>query len=266
MADKRTLTALLLGDVLGQPGCRALFIGLPQLIKQYRADIVVVNGENADHGFGLNDELARQFFSLGVQVITSGNHIWQKEEFRGTLEKDERVLRPANYPSSAPGHGSVILDIKGVKVGIINIQGRMQMGPLDCPFQVASNLVDRMKKSTGAILVDFHAEVPQEKEALALHLDGKVSAVVGTHTHVQTLDERILPKGTAYITDMGMCGPLDSVIGSDPMIAIKRQMTQIPFRNEIVDAPAHLQGVVVTIDVTTKKALSITRIKESFHL
>ncbi len=266
MADKRTLTALLLGDVLGQPGCRALFIGLPQLIKQYRADIIVVNGENAEHGFGLTDELARQFFSLGVHAITSGNHIWQREEFRATLEQDERILRPANYPSSAPGHGSVILDIRGVKVGVINVQGRMNMGPLDCPFQVASSLVERMKKSTGAILIDFHAELPQEKEALAHHLDGKVSAVVGTHTHVQTLDERILPKGTAYITDMGMCGPLDSVIGSDPMIAIKRQMTQVPYRNEIVDAPAHLQGVVVTIDVSTKKALSITRIKESYNL
>ncbi|MDA3823037.1 MAG: TIGR00282 family metallophosphoesterase [Bacteroidales bacterium] len=266
MADKRTLTALLLGDVLGQPGCRALFIGLPQLIKQHRADIVVVNGENADHGFGLTDELARQFFSLGVHVITSGNHIWQRDEFRGTLEKDERILRPANYPSSAPGHGSVILDIKGMRVGVINLQGRMQMGPLDCPFQVASSLVDKMKKNTDAILIDFHAEVPQEKETLALYLDGRVSLVVGTHTHVQTLDERILPKGTAYITDMGMCGPLDSVIGSNPMISIKRQLTQIPFRNEIVDAPAHLQGVVVKIDVSTKKALSITRIKENFSL
>ncbi|NCB00662.1 MAG: TIGR00282 family metallophosphoesterase [Spirochaetia bacterium] len=266
MAAQRTLTALLLGDVLGQPGCRALFIGLPQLIKQYRADIVVVNGENADNGFGLNDELARQFFSLGVHVITSGNHIWQKEEFRPTLDSDERILRPANYPTSAPGHGSTIVEIKGMRVGVINVQGRMQMSPIDCPFQVSSRLIERMKKTTDAILVDFHAEVPQEKEALALHLDGAISALVGTHTHVQTLDARILPKGSAYITDMGMCGPYNSVIGSDPMIAIKRQMTQVPYRNEILDAPATLQGVVVTIDITTKKALSITPIKENFHI
>ena len=266
MATQRTLKALLLGDVLGQPGCRALFIGLPQLIKQHRADIVIVNGENADNGFGLTQEIARQFFTLGVHVITSGNHIWQKEEFRTTLDKDERILRPANYPKSAPGHGSTIIDIKGSKIGVINLQGRMQMSTIDCPFQVGSQIVERMKRTTDAILIDFHAEIPQEKEALALYLDGSITALVGTHTHVQTFDARILPKGSAYITDMGMCGPFNSVIGSDPMIAIKRQMTQIPFRNEIVDAPATLQGVVIEIDVSNKKAISIVPFQENYHI
>ena len=266
MADKRTLTALLLGDVLGQPGCRALFIGLPQLIKRYRADIIIVNGENADYGFGITDEIARQFFSLGVHVITSGNHIWQREEFIPTLEKDERVLRPANYPSAAPGHGHTIVDIDGTKIGGINVQGRLQMTAIDDPFRSANSIIEKIKKQCDAIIVDFHAEVPQEKEALSLYLDGKVSLFVGTHTHVQTLDERILPKGCGYITDLGMCGPYDSVIGSDPAVAIKRQLTQIPFRNEILDAPGTIQGVVAKIDLSTKACLSIERIRENFHL
>jgi metallophosphoesterase (TIGR00282 family) len=266
MATQRTLTALSLGDVCGQPGCRALFIGLPQLIKRYRADIVIVNGENADYGFGLTDEIARQFFSLGVHVITSGNHIWQREEFIPTLDKDERILRPANYPSAAPGHGYTIVDLKFAKVAVINLQGRLQMSSLDCPFNSAKSIIEKVKKHCDAIIIDFHAEVPQEKEALALYLDGKVSVVVGTHTHVQTMDERVLPKGCGYITDLGMCGPFDSVIGSDPAIAIRRQLTQIPFRNEILDAPATLQGVVTKIDNATKKCLSIERIKENFHL
>ena len=266
MATQRTLTALLLGDVCGQPGCRALFIGLPQLIKRYRADIIIVNGENADYGFGITDEIARQFFSLGVHVITSGNHIWQREEFIPTLDKDERVLRPANYPSAAPGHGHTIVDIKGTKIGVINVQGRLQMTAIDDPFRSANSIIEKIKKQCDAIIVDFHAEVPQEKEALSLYLDGKVSLFVGTHTHVQTLDERILPKGCGYITDLGMCGPYDSVIGSDPAIAIKRQLTQIPFRNEILDAPGTIQGVVAKIDLSTKACLSIERIRENFHL
>ncbi|MGD1832274.1 MAG: TIGR00282 family metallophosphoesterase [Sphaerochaetaceae bacterium] len=266
MAIQRTLTALLLGDVCGQPGCRALFIGLPQLIKRYRADIVIVNGENADNGFGLTEEISRQFFSLGVNVITSGNHIWQREEFIETLDKDERILRPANYPSRVRGHGYTIVDLKFAKVGVINLQGRLQMTSIDCPFNSAKSIVDKIKKQCDALIIDFHAEIPQEKEALGLFMDGKASVVVGTHTHVQTMDERILPKGCGYITDLGMCGPFDSVIGSDPMIAIKRQLTQIPFKNEILDAPATLQGVVAKIDLSTKKCLSIERVKENFHL
>ncbi len=260
MASRRTLTALLLGDVIGRPGCRALFITLPQLIKKYRADVVIVNGENADEGFGLTSEISRQLFSAGVHVITSGNHIWQRDEFLPTLKSDARILRPANYHSSAPGIGSTIVNLPKAKVGVINLQGRHQMPPIENPFTVGAALVDKLSKSCDAILIDFHAEVPQEKEALAHYLDGKVSAVVGTHTHVQTMDERILPKGSAYITDLGMCGPVNSVIGSDPKIAIERQLAQIPYRNQILDEAASLQGVVVDIDLDTKKALSIKRI------
>ena len=265
MAKQRTITALLLGDVVGQPGCRALFIGLPQLIKRLRADIVILNGENADEGFGLTEELARQFFSLGVHVITTGNHIWQREEIRPFLDKDQRILRPANYPK-APGHGHTVVTAGGVSVGVINLQGRHQMVPIDCPFQTAHQLIEKMQRQTKVIFIDFHAELAQEKEALARYVDGTVSAVVGTHTHVQTADEQILAKGSAYITDLGLCGPTDGVIGSDPNIAIERQLTQIPLRNKILDAPSHVQGVVCTVDPDTGKALSIKRINEQFGI
>jgi metallophosphoesterase (TIGR00282 family) len=265
MAKQRTITALLLGDVVGQPGCRALFIGLPQLIKRLRADVVILNGENADDGFGLTEELARQFFSLGVHVITTGNHIWQREEIRPFLDKDQRILRPANYPR-APGRGHTVVTVGGLQVGVINLQGRHQMVPIDCPFQTAHQLIEKMQRQTKIIFIDFHAELAQEKEALARYVDGTVSAVVGTHTHVQTADEQLLPKGSAYITDLGLCGPTDGVIGSDPNIAIERQLTQIPLRNKILDAPSHVQGVVCTVDPDTGKALSIKRINEQFGI
>ncbi len=264
MASRRTLTALLLGDVIGRPGCRALFIGLPQLIRQHRADIVVVNGENADEGFGLTAEISRQLFSAGVHVITSGNHIWQREEFLPTLKSDSRILRPANYHSSAPGNGFTIINLPKAKVGVINLQGRHHLPPIENPFTTATALVDKLSKSCDTILIDFHAELPQEKEALAHYIDGKVSVVVGTHTHVQTMDERILPGGTGYITDLGMCGPYNSVIGSDPGIAIERQLSQIPFRNQILDEAASLQGVVTTIDLDSGTCIRIERLFQSF--
>jgi len=264
MSKQRTFTALLLGDVVGQPGCRALFMGLPQLIKRLRTDLVVLNGENADEGFGLTESLARQFFSLGVHVITTGNHIWQREEILPFLDKDQRILRPANYPSQVPGHGHTLVTVGGLDVAVVNLQGRHQMVPIDCPFQTGAAIVDKLRKKTKVVLIDFHAESAQEKEALALHLDGKVSVVVGTHTHVQTADEKILPKGTGYITDLGLSGPLGGVIGSDPNIAIERQLTQIPLRNQILDAPSYLQGVVCTIDPDSGKTLSIKRISEQY--
>ncbi len=212
MSDAKTMVVLLLGDVCGQPGSRALFLGLHTLVKDYRADMVIVNGENAAGGFGLNAELMNQFFSLGVNVITSGNHIWQQDDLRPLLESEKRLLRPANYPPAAPGHGSVVVEIKGHKVGVLNLQGRQSLPSIDCPFRVGSDQVAKLRKQTPLILVDFHAENPEEKEALALYFDGKVSAVVGTHTHVQTADEKILPHKTAYITDLGLCGPSESVI------------------------------------------------------
>jgi len=255
-----TINALLLGDVIGQPGCRAVFIGLKKLIKDYKADVVMVNGENASEGFGITPETAQMIYSSGADVITTGNHVWQKKEIFPLLESKAELLRPANYPKKAPGHGSCIIEIKGTKIAFLNLQGRVDMSNLDCPFAVATDEVRRLKKETPIIIVDFHAENVEEKEALALFLDGQVSSVTGTHTHIQTGDERIFEKGTAYISDIGMTGPMEGVIGSRSDVAIKRQQTQMPLKMEIEDLPATLNGVFLTIDKSSGKALSIERI------
>ncbi len=256
------ITVLMLGDVCGQPGMRALFIGLGQLIKEYRADFVVINGENAANGFGLNEEEKNQIFSLGANVITSGNHIWQQEDIFNSLENDKRLLRPLNYPSNAIGQGSTIIENNGVKFGVINLQGRVSLPQTDCPFKTAEDEIRKMKGKCDIILVDMHAENHEEKKALALYLDGKVSAVVGTHTHVQTADEMILNKGTAFITDLGLCGPSDSVIGSDPDISIKKQLTQMPIRTQIHSSAPMINGVSIEINKETGIALSIKRINK----
>ncbi len=254
------IKALLLGDVFGQPGCRALFVGLKSLIKEYRADLVVINGENAADGFGITPEIAGQFFSLGADVITTGNHIWQKREVLPYLDSEERILRPANYPAGVPGHGSCIIDVKGVPVGVLNLQGRVRMGDLDCPFRVGAEMVRKLREKAKVILVDFHAESVEEKEALAVYLDGQVSSVTGTHTHVQTGDERIYPGGTAYISDIGMTGPGESVIGGDPELSLRRSETQMPLKMIVADSPAVIQGVRVEIDTDSGRAVSIERI------
>lgn len=257
-----TINALLLGDVIGQPGCRAVFIGLKKLIKDYKADVVMVNGENAADGFGISPENAQMILSSGADVITTGNHVWQKKEIYPILESRSELLRPANYPKKAPGHGSCIVDVKGTKVAFLNLQGRVDMPNLDCPFAAASEEVRKLRKETKIIIIDFHAENVEEKEALALYLDGKVSSVTGTHTHIQTGDERIFEKGTAYMTDIGMTGPMSGVIGSNSDLAIKRQQTQMPLKMEIEDLPATLNGVLLKIDTATGKCLSITRISK----
>lgn len=258
MPDK--ITVLLLGDVFGQPGCRALFVGLKSLAKECRADLVVVNGENAADGFGITPEIADRLFASGADVLTSGNHIWQKREILPFLDSQERVLRPGNYPPGVPGHGSCIVEVKGVKVGVLNLQGRLRMGDLDCPFRVGADMVRKLREKAKVIVVDFHAEAPEEKEALAFYLDGQVSSVTGTHTHVQTADERIYPKGTAYISDIGMTGPVDSVIGCDMEISLRRSATQMPLKMEVSDTPAAIQGVKIEIDAASGKALSIERV------
>jgi hypothetical protein len=257
-----TFTVLMLGDVCGQPGMRALFMGLNQLIKEYRADFVVVNGENAANGFGLNESEKNQIFSLGANVITSGNHIWQQEEIYDSLKNDNRLLRPLNYPSGTIGHGSTIIESNGVKVGVINLQGRISLPQIDCPFRAADDELRKMQGKCDIVLIDVHAENHEEKKALAIYLDGKVSAVVGTHTHVQTADEMILENGTAFITDLGLCGPKDSVIGSDPEISIKKQLTQMPIKTQIHTTAPVINGVVIEIEKKTSKAKSIKRINK----
>jgi len=266
VADQKPIVALLLGDVCGQPGSRALFLGLNSLVKESRADVVIANGENAANGFGLSIALMNQFFNLGIHAITSGNHIWQQEELRPILDSEKRLLRPANYPPQVPGHGSVVLQVREHAVAVLNLQGRQSMSPIDCPFRVGMEQIERLRKQTKMIIVDFHAENPMEKEALAFHFDGKVSCVIGTHTHVQTADEKILPNKTAYITDMGMCGPTKSVIGSDPALSIARSITQMPLRSEIASTPPMMQGVIVTIDPTTGASVGIERFTRTFSV
>ncbi|MDA3810199.1 MAG: TIGR00282 family metallophosphoesterase [Spirochaetaceae bacterium] len=265
----KDISVLVLGDVVGQPGCRALFFKLPGLIKKYKTDFVIVNGENASDGFGILPEEAEKFFSKGTDVITSGNHIWQKREIYPLLEKENtRILRPANYPPGVPGKGDVTVNVKGIDITVINLLGRVRMGlPVDCPFRKSQEIIKKNKKNK-IIIVDFHAEDTMEKEALAWYLDGKVSALIGTHTHIQTADERILPKGSAYITDIGMTGPDDSVIGTKPEISIRRSLTQLPLKMEVADNQSTIKGVLIKIDIDTGKALSIERInvKESENI
>lgn len=258
----KTLEALYLGDICGKPGYRAIFIGLKKIIRDRHIDIVAVNGENAADGFGITPEIAEQLFQSGVHMITSGNHIWQKDEILPYLEREQRILRPANYPPGVKGKGAAIISIHGTSVGIINLQGRVSMPVIDCPFRCAKDIIGKMRSKTPIILIDFHAEAPDEKEALANYLDGKVSLIVGTHTHVQTADEKIMPKGTGYITDLGITGPSMSVIGSVPSISLQRQLTQLPIKNEIADTTAIIQGVHCSIDVKTGKALNIKRVCE----
>lgn len=248
-----TLTTLLLGDVYAQPGCRAVFIKLKSLIKDKRADFTVINGENACNGFGLSIQNMQLLFECGADVITSGNHIWQQEEIYPLLDSQSCLLRPANYSNLVPGHGMAIKN----NIAVINLQGRKDMPQTEDPFKWASDLV--AKAGTKTIFVDFHAESAEEKEALAFFLDGKITALAGTHVHVQTADERILPKGTAYITDLGMCGCTDSVIGSSSEISIKRQLTQLPLKAVPAEGEGVLQGVCVVSDANTGRALEIER-------
>ncbi len=258
--SNKTVEALFLGDICGKPGCRALFIGLRQLIRNHKIDVVIANGENSANGFGITPEEADQFFSVGVDVITTGNHIWQKEEIQYRLKSDERILRPANYPPGVIGHGYTVIEKNGISVAVVNLQGRVSMPQTDCPFRTADEIIKQLQGKAKIILIDFHAESSEEKEALALYLDGRASVLVGTHTHVQTADERILPEGTGYITDIGMTGAALSVIGSDPGISIQRQLTQIPLRSEISDSPAMINGLIATIDPASGKTLKLKRL------
>ncbi len=253
---------LFLGDIVGQPGCRAIFIGLKALIKKNSVDVVVANGENAADGYGLTPDIVRSLFNSGIDVITSGNHIWQRQEIFPHLDSEMRLLRPENYPAGVPGHGLCMVKKNDYQLAVINLEGRVLLSNLRCPFRVAEDLVARISTKTNLIVVDFHAESTEEKEALGLYLDGKVSAIVGTHTHVQTADEKILPQGTGYITDIGMTGPSESVIGMDVGDAMKRSLSQMPIRMRIADKPAVIMGVILELDKISGKTLKIKRLYE----
>ncbi len=253
------LGVLFLGDIVGRPGRRALDKFLPGLIKKHGPALVVANGENAAGGSGMTEEIGKDLF-LHVDVLTSGNHIWDKKEALTYLEREPRLLRPANYPAVNPGRSSYVFrSADGVKAAVLNLQGRVFMEPLDCPFKRADEEIAALRGETPVIIIDFHAEATSEKQALGWYLDGRVSAVIGTHTHVPTSDERVLPGGTAYITDAGMTGGRNSVIGIAREQALRRFLTSRPQRFEPSRDGLFLSGVFVKVDAKTGKALSITR-------
>jgi metallophosphoesterase (TIGR00282 family) len=251
----------MVGDVFGEPGRRAVETLLPRIRREYEIDLAVVNVENAAAGFGVTPAICRAFLEQGVDVMTSGNHIWDKKEIIGYIAKENLLLRPANFPPGAPGTGYVTVKSGPHRVGVLNLMGRVFMQPNDCPFQRADEIVPALRKDTPVILVDMHCEATSESQAMGWYLDGRVSAVVGTHRHVQTADERILPKGTAFITDVGMTGPTDSVIGVDKDIILQRFVSQMPVRFEPAKGPAALHGVVIAVDPESGRALSIRRLR-----
>lgn len=255
---------LFVADVIGSPGRRVLGQLVRLVRADTRADAVIVNGENSAGGFGITPDIVKEFFELGVDVITTGNHVWDKKDILPTLDSEPRLLRPANYPAGNPGHGSVIVPVGNARLAVMNLQGRTFMAPIDDPFREADALLNTLKAQDhppDAVVVDFHAEATSEKQAFARYLDGRVAAVVGTHTHVQTADERRLPKGTAFITDLGITGGLGGIIGMKWEISLERQLTQTRGeRMQPADEDLHLQGAVVDIDVKTGLAKSIERI------
>jgi len=253
---------LFIGDIFGEPGRRAVARAVPKLVAQRQIDIVIGNGENAAGGFGITPELAEELFDLGLAVITTGNHAWDKKEILDYFPREPRLLRPANYPSGVPGQGSVVVESAGgEQLGVLQLMGRAYMPTLDCPFQVAKRELATLKKRTTAVIVDMHAEATSEKMAMGHYLDGEVVAVVGTHTHVQTADDQILPKGTAYLTDIGMTGPLHSVIGVKKELAIEKFLTGMPRRFEVASGPSVFCAVLLELDASLGKALSIERIR-----
>jgi metallophosphoesterase (TIGR00282 family) len=255
------MNILMVGDVFGESGRSAIAKHVPALRQQHAIDFCVVNIENAANGFGVTPLIARQALEQGADVLTSGNHIWDKKEIVEYISKENLLLRPANFPVGTPGVGYVTVKAGAHKVAVLNLMGRVFMHPIDCPFRKADEVVPELRKDTPVILVDMHAEATSESVAMGWHLDGRVSAVVGTHRHVQTADERVLPGGTAYITDLGMTGPTDGVIGVDRDIILQRFMNQMPVRFEPARGPAALHGVVIVVDPDTGRASDIRRLR-----
>lgn len=256
------MNILFIGDVVGSPGREAIRRLLPGLKKEYSLDFVIANAENAAGGSGITQKVAQDLFDSGVSVLTSGDHIWKKREIFEIINTDNRIIRPVNFPSGAPGNGfGLFTTAGGAKVGVINVQGRVFMEALDSPFKTVLAAQEVLLKDTKIIIVDVHAEATSEKVALGWFLDGKVSAVLGTHTHIQTADDKILPQGSAYITDVGMTGPYDSVIGRKIENVLEKFITSIPVRFEVATENIQLHGAVVDVAEDTGKAKAIVRIQ-----
>lgn len=252
---------LFIGDVVGSPGREMVKDYLPKLKQKYHPSVTIVNGENAAGGKGITEKIYKQFLEWGVQVITMGNHTWDKREVFEFIDDAKYMIRPANFTEESPGKGIVYLNINGQKIAVINMQGRTFLPPIDDPFRKADELIEEAKQRTNIIFVDFHAEATSEKQAMGWYLDGRVSAVVGTHTHTQTADERILSEGTAFITDVGMTGPYDGILGVEKEAVLKRFLTNLPVRFEVVRrGKKQLNGILITIDAKTGKATEVERI------
>jgi len=252
---------LFIGDIVGRPGRELVRRGLAAIVEQHAIDLVIANAENSAAGFGITREIGDQLLEWGVDVMTSGNHIWDKKEALDYIGTEPRLLRPANFPAGAPGNGRYLARTKDdVSVGVVNVMGRAFMAPLDDPFASVLREIEALRARTRIIFVDFHAEATSEKIAMGWHLDGKVTAVVGTHTHVQTADERILPKGTAYLTDVGMTGPHDSVVGVEIAAALGKFLTGLPARFETATGNPRLHAVIVDADERTGRATDIERL------
>lgn len=259
------MKVLFIGDIVGNPGRKLISQNLGALKRELNYDVCIVNGENSANGNGITYYIANELYNAGVNAITLGNHTWSKREVMNFLDVEKRIVRPANYPEGLPGRGSTIINIKDRKVAIINIMGRVFMDNLNCPFRAVEKEIDYVKDFTNIIIVDFHAEATSEKNALKWFLNGKVSLIVGTHTHVQTADERVLNQGTAYITDVGMTGPSDGVIGIDRNIIIQKFLTLLPARYEVAKGKVQINAVLTEIDDESGKAISIERINQIYN-
>lgn len=252
---------LFIGDIVGKGGRETLISTLPSIKKKFQPTFTVVNGENAAGGRGITPQIAKSFYEAGVQTITMGNHTWDNKDIFEFIDNDKKIVRPANYPPGTPGIGYTYIRSNDVELAVINLMGRTFLPPLDCPFRVAEELIGTIRKRTPYIFVDFHAEATSEKQAMGWFLDGKVSAVVGTHTHVQTGDARVLPQGTAYLTDVGMVGPYDSILGMERDAVLKKFMTQLPVRFEVASGRNQFNAVVIDLQPSTGKAVKIKTIR-----
>jgi len=265
MEDNR-LKILFIGDVVGNPGRKAVKAVLPEMIKNMSVDCCIANCENAAGGSGITYAVAQELFDIGIDVITLGNHKWSKREIINFIGNEARIIRPANYPQELPGRGSTVINLEKGAIGILNVMGRVFMENIDCPFRTADREIQYLSNFTKVIIVDMHAEATSEKYALAWYLDGRVSCVLGTHTHVQTADERILPQGTGYITDVGMTGPYNGILGVDKDIIIKRFLTSVPMKFEIAKGCVQFNAVMADIDEKKGYTNKITRIMQILNV
>lgn len=257
---------LFFGDIVGSPGRKAVAAVLPRWLEMHQPDLVIANGENAAGGMGITPNVADELLGMGIQVLTLGNHTFNKKESLRLLEDQPRVLRPLNYPPGVPGRGYGVFAARGGEVAVVSLMGRVFMDPLDDPFQQIRALVPLLKEQTPCILIDMHAEATSEKGAIAWMLDGQVSAVIGTHTHVQTADARVLPYGTAFITDAGMVGPWNSILGVKHETIIARFLTGMPMRFEVADGPVIVNAVIIDVQAATGKAEQIFAVQEVVNL